>query len=173
MLKSVKYRSDAKLILGLGLLLCALACAAYGILMIPEVKGIKFQWEYLAIIGGAALLFVLVSIHLFCRAAAWARKERKEEAVQENNLDLAVESDDESALMEGAIMIQVPASVDCKAGVSSKVKLPEKINMETVKKVGMVAVPIVAACAVVAALSSNSKYKKQAKRRKQFYRWLG
>lgn len=173
MLKSVKYRSDAKLVLGIGLLICALACAAYGVLMIPEVKGIEFQWEYLAIIGGAALLFVLVSIYLFCRAAAWARKERKEEELQENHLELAVESEEGSLLANGVIKIQVPESVDCKAGATLKGRLPEKLDMETMKKVGMVAVPIVAACAVVAAVSSNAKYKKQAKRRKQFYRWLG
>ena len=173
MLKSVRYRSDAKLILGVGLVLCALACAAYGILMIPEVKGIDFQWEYLAIIGGAAVLFVLISVYLFCRAAVWARRERKEEELQDSCLELAVEETGETSPVEGAILIRIPESVDCRERAPKKLKLPEKINMETVKKVGKVAVPVAAACAVVAMASSNAKYRKQAKHRKQLYRWLG
>lgn len=171
MLKSVKYRSDAKMVFGIGLVLCALACAVCAILMIPEVGVLRLQWEYFAIIGGAAVLFVLLSLHLLCRAAAWARKEKREEEALDNNLSLAVETGSAFGV-KGAIQIQIPESIACKPE-TKKIRLPKKINAETLKKVGMVAIPAVAVCAAVAAVSSNVKYKKMARRRRQFYRWLG
>ena len=171
MLKSVRYRSDAKLILGIGLVLCALGCAVYGILLIPAVKGVKFEWEYLAIAAGMALIFVLISLYMLCLSRVWAKREKKQETLQDENLALAVESN--CVGCEGAVLIRIPESINCTDAPVQKIKLPKKINMEIVKKVGMIAVPVAAACVVAAALASNAKYAKQAKRRKQFYRWLG
>ena len=172
MLKSVRYRSDAKLILGIGLVLCALASCVYGILLVPSVKGIKFEWEYVAIIIGAALIFILLSVFFFCKASACARKERREQAMRDN-LDCAVEPEPAGSVLEGAVMIRVPESIDCKKRERATLKLPEKVDWVKVKKVGKVVVPVAAVCVAVAAVSSNAKYRKQAKRRKQFFRWLG
>ena len=175
MLKSVRYRNDAKLILGIGLVLCALGCAVYGVLLIPAVKGIKFQWEYLAIAAGVAMIFVLISLYMLCLSSAWAKREKKKEALQaEENLGLAVENLSAEALYgENAVMIEVPASVDCARAPIVTEKLDVKLNVATVKKVAKIAVPVVAALALGAALASNANHAKQAKRRKQFYRWLG
>jgi len=176
MLKSVRYRSDAKLILGIGLVLCALASCVYGILLIPAVKGIKFEWEYLAIIGGVALVFVLISVYLFCRAAAWARKETQEKVMYENP-DCAVELIRAGTVVEGsfagALKVQIPQSINCKERERVARKAPAKINLETVKKVAKVVVPVAVTCIAVAAISTNSQYRKQERRRRQLYRWLG
>lgn len=175
MLKSVRYRNDAKLILGIGLVLCALGCAAYGVLLIPAVKGIKFQWEYLAIAVGVMVIFALISLYMLCLSRSWAKREKKREALQaDENLGLAVEDLSVEALYgENAVMIEAPASVTCTGAVSNG-SLPQiKVDTNTVKKVAKVVLPIVGAAIVGAAIASNAKNAKQAKRRKQFYRWLG
>ena len=92
----------------------------------------------------------------------------------DENLGLAVEDLSVKDLYgENAVMIELPASVDCTRAPVASQKLDIKLDAATVKKVAKIAVPVVAVLAVGVALSSNAKYAKQAKRRKQFYRWLG
>ncbi len=177
MLKSVRYRNDAKLIFGIGLLLCALGCGTYGILLIPAVKGLKFEWEYIAIAVGLALVFTLVALYVYFLSCVWEARERKQQKLQDENSDCAVEEHhDGFGQVDSVVMIQIPQSVDCRAVAktqASKDGQPVKVDMQKVKAIAVVAVPITAACIAVAALSSNAKYAKQAKRRKQFYSWMG
>ncbi len=169
MQKSVRYRSDAKMILGIGLLLCAIACAVYGVLLIPAVKGIKFEWEYLAIIGGAAVLFALISLYLLCLSNACARREEKLEAMRRNT-ELAVEPEPEQESGESTpcLTLEIKAGVDCTKGDPLK-----KLDAEKLKKIGSIAVPVAAVAVAALAIRSNSKYARRAKKRRDVYRWLG
>ena len=52
-------------------------------------------------------------------------------------------------------------------------KLPEKFDKEGVKKAAKVVLPAAAACVMTATVVSNIKHKIKAKRRRQFYSWMG
>ena len=70
----------------------------------------------------------------------------------------------------------VVASVDCTGDTKpapSRKKFSLPCNKETLKKIGMIAIPTVAVGLVVWSVSANIKHAKRAKRRQQFYRWLG
>ncbi len=171
MLKSVRYRNDAKIIFGVGLVLCALACVVYGVLMLPAVKGVEFQWEYLAIIGGTAVAFALASLLFCCIGAAYASREKREEEAQEQNLALAVEPlEVVPTPCEKIAETEAPASVDC---TENDPLAKNPLLSLDVKKAAKIAVPAVAACVLISACSKNAKYAKQAKKRKDLYRWLG
>ena len=180
MMKSDRFRSSAKLVLGIGLIVCALACAVYGVLMIPVVKGVPFQWEYLALIGFVAALVLLVSLILF----GISKSEEANEAV-DSEVDVETMA---KASVEVTFTPPTPAakpltkakteevqSIDCTA-LEKTHKLPLKkikCDKELLKKIGMIAIPTAAVGLVVWSVSTNIKNAKKAKRRQQFYRWLG
>ena len=163
MVKSNRYRGLAKLVLGIGLLLCALACAAYGILLIPAVKGIPFEWEYLALVGFALALFALISLILFCIAKCEEEKEMTNEEAVGACAVMEVEQNSCGEPIE---------SLDCTESTQGK-KLQIKVDKRILKTVVKVAVPVIVIGAVTLSVSSNIKNAKKAKRRKQFYHWLG
>ena len=127
------------------------------------------------IAAGVAVIFALISLYMLCLSRSWAKRERKKAALQaDENLGLAVEDLSVKDLYgENAVMIEIPASIDCTHAPVSAKKSDIKLDAATVKKVAKIAVPVIAAIALGAALSSNAKYAKQAKRRNAFYRWLG
>lgn len=176
MKKSVRYRSDAKILLGVGLLLGAIGCAIYGILLIPEVKGVSFEWEYLAIAGGTTLAFVMISLFFFWIGGIHARRERVEEELQERYPELALEPEDQPIVIaqrDTSVTINVPASVDCTEDDPLNAQCVLALDGKTVKKVAKIAVPAIAACTIAVLWSKNAKNAKSAKKRRDFYRWLG
>lgn len=187
MKRSNRFRSAAKLVFGIGLLLCALACAAYGILMIPAIKGIAFQWEYFALIGFVAVIASLVSLILLGIAKA-SEPEGAEDEVIDPAVAKADAREDWMARASVEIAFTTPRrrgpakaetveSIDCeerdrerRCGCPLK-KLP--CNKETLKKVGKIALPVAAVGLFAWSFSKNAKYAKAARRRRDFYRWLG
>ena len=181
MMKSDRFRNAAKLVLGIGLIVCALACAVYGALMIPVIKGVPFQWEYLALIGFVAVLVLLVSLILFGIAKSEEEHELPEAEEDEERLARAsvevtfsVPSKPSKKLTNAqkAVVASVDCTGDTKPALSLK-KLSLPCDKEMLKKIGMIAVPTVAVGLVVWSVSANIKQAKRAKRRRQFYRWLG
>ncbi len=177
MLKSVKYRTDAKMIFGFGLLICAIACAVYGILTLPEVKGIPFDWKYIIMIACAAGVFALIALIFLCKSNAWAKKEETFEVMEENT-DAAVccETCPARIVNKDPIIIELPESIACSNQPSEPEKKIEiKVDMKKLKKVGMVAIPAaaVAVTAVAAAVASNNAKKaRKDKRRQDVIDWL-
>jgi len=184
MKKTNPFRSSAKLVFGIGLTVCALACAVYGILMHPTVKGIAFQWQFFALIGFVAVLVSLVSLILLGIAKSEENGETPEENDEENDEEAGEgESVEEVTLIlpksstaGRTVRPRVPVkSIDCTAG-EKKRRIPIKkmaCNKDLLIKVGLVAIPTVAVGLVAWSVSTNVKHAKKAKRRQQFYRWLG
>ncbi len=170
MMKSDRFRSAAKLVLGFGLVLCALACATYGVLMIPAVMGLTFHWEYLALVGFAAVLFMLVSLILFGIAKGEAESEALSDTVVETVAPASVEVTFPEQKKQGAPYAITCVKVDAK---SSPKKVTFQCDKALLKKIGMIAVPTVAVGLIAWSVSNNIQNAKKAKRRRQVYRWLG
>lgn len=171
MMKSDRFRSASKLVLGFGLVLCALACAVYGVLMIPAVMGLAFHWEYLALVGFVAVLFLLVSLILFCIA----KGEAAEEVLSDPVVEAAAPASVEIRFTEPKKQAAPAHAISC-IKVDTKTA-PKKVTFQCdkalLKKVGMIAVPTIAVGLIAWSVSSNIENAKKAKRRRQIYRWLG
>ena len=141
-------------------------------LMAPEMTTLikdNLKDEYILIALIAAAAFIVLAILFFIADGANKKKALKrayadEYAEEEQMVDEYYE--DETSVEAAPVAVQ--ANTCCKLqGIKEKVS--EKFADEKVKKVAAVA----AACAVTAVVVSQLGGAVKAKRRHQFYRWLG
>ena len=200
MLRSVRYFNSAKLILSFGLVICALACGAYGVLLLPAVKGLKFDPLCLVAVGIIALCFALVAAFTALIGSICASREKKAYRVMCENTVCAVEESEASPeTVEAAENTEAPetpeaaeaaeengeesgentAPVASEAVVVVDIQTPSgvtttaKLDEKTLKKIGKVAVPVATACVVAVAIAARTAKENKAKNRKKLYRWLG
>lgn len=127
--------------------------------------------EYILIALIAAAAFIVLAIIFFIADGANKKKARKRAYEEEYELDeQAVDAyyDAEEAADEAAPVAPAKTAAGCKLQ-DLKAKVSEKLADEKVKKVATVA----AACAVTAVIVSQVGSAVKAKRRRQFYHWLG
>lgn len=176
-MKSQRYRKDAKWIFWIGFPLCVVAAALYCALTFTKVVDVAFEWEILAIIGGVALIFVVLSLWLLCLSVSCREKEKRDEDLMAEMPEYAVDEEFTEWDVQAPIGRSYSAhvSIGTNARPNAKKDGEKKPIPENVKKIAKIAVPAVigVACGVAVAASANAKDRKQAKRRKEFYRWLG
>ncbi|MBO5294751.1 MAG: hypothetical protein J6B71_05875 [Clostridia bacterium] len=120
--------------------------------------------EYVLIGAGVTLIFLCIAWICYGVARSQARKET----------DLIFGEDD--YCFEDEEYELEPVATKKSAGETVKAIKEKVITVakdEKVQKVGMVVLPAVAACIVTAAIATAAQNSKKAKRRREFYRWLG
>ncbi len=186
-MKSKRIHLAANLVLWIGLIAGLLGCVLALLLAEGNPFGLPTDYvpteaEFIYIgIGMAVVIVVGIILHVIancCAArekirACWAEtaEEPVEEIAEEPVEEMVEEIVEEVVEEEPKTRMQV-----IYANIYDKVK--EKTNMtdeqmETAKKVGKVALPVGAACISLAVLAKLGHYRKQAKNRAMFYKWLG
>jgi hypothetical protein len=144
----------------------------YGSAAAPHMaKYFLLKDEYILIALIAAAAFIVLAIIFFIADGANKKKALKRAYEEEYELDeQAVDAyyDAEEAADEAAPVAPAKTAAGCKLQ-DLKAKVSEKLADEKVKKVATVA----AACAVTAVIVSQVGSAVKAKRRRQFYHWLG
>lgn len=143
--------------------------------------------DYILIAIAVFAAFLLLAIILFVAAKRSAKKAAKAEAEAAE----AVAEEEAVVSVDCAEVAEAEGEEDCgyvcifsgyvkdikkmskQIADKVKAKMPEKLDKETLKKAGKIALPVVAGCIFTATVVSNYKYKKKAKRRRQFYEWMG
>ena len=172
MLRSIRYFNSAKLILGFGLLICALACGAYGVLLLPAVMGLEFDPLCPIIIGAFAAVFVLIALIMALFGAVHKSREKRSYEAMSENVECAVEEEDPEQTAPKEEPSEVSMVIAPHDG-EKKEKLSLKADKESLKKVGLVAIPVAAACVLAVSLAAKNAKNDKAKNRKKLYRWLG
>ena len=191
-MKAQGLRIVANLILWIGVIACLLGAVIALLLSNGITFGIATDYVPTStdfiILGVALAVFIVVAIilHIIANvkekrariAACWAELEAAQA------LDDAIEElDDEELLEEEPEEVEetveetaeevVPTKYQqIKAKIVEKTPLTEE-QLDQAEKIGKVAVPVVGAVAVLAMAAKLGSYRKQAKRRRQFYNWLG
>lgn len=193
-MKAKGLRIVANLILWIGVVACLLGA----ILALLLSNGITFgiATDYVPtptdfiILGAALAVFIVVAIILHAIANVKEKRARIaacwEELEATELLDEAEESVEEEELLE-----EEPAEVEevveeevveeeapktklqlVKEKIVEKTPLTEE-QLDKAEQIGKVAIPVAGAVAVLAMAVKLGSYRKQARRRRQFYNWLG
>ena len=174
MLKSEKTHRAGSVFLWIGIIFAILTVAA-GAIHTTYYDWMPFELifelpftillEYVLIGAGVTLIFLCIAWICYGVARAQARKE--EDLIYGED-DYCFEEEDEYELE--------PVATKKSAGETVKA-IKEKVvavaKDEKVQKVGMVVIPAVAACIVTATIATAVQNSQKAKRRREFYRWLG
>ena len=124
--------------------------------------------DYVMLNAAILILLFLFTLLFFACARRRARKNREaaEAALEE----------------EPAYYLEEPTAVSCRVAPTKTAnteaqdlqqQIAELISSETVQKVAKIAVPVLGACIVGAMVASTVRNHQKAKRRREFYRWLG
>ena len=189
------YRAKAKrmslisrLIGFVGVFACMAGAIVYLLLTQVETMNLPFEWLYLAITGGAAVVFLIVAICIGNTANAYMRladeieaerleaeralaEQAKAELLALNTLNAVIEAN--SAETKQDMLNAKP-----KRKFLPDVKLPEvpesvKKNVHKIVPVAAVCTAIVAATAIKSAQKNAAAAKRSAAARKEFFNWLG
>ncbi len=194
-MKSIRLRLAAKIVLFLGLASTIIGAGAYCIICMPEVLNVPFEWHYLLIVGIAAAVCTLISAILFACANAATDADELSTAVLEDDKEeetadamaaLAVEPEEEATVpTEDAVEINVeeeaPAEYIEPEPPTKKKSLIPKEKLPTVKKIALIAIPVVIAGTALTVAIVKGKKKRQLERerkekemlRRAIYQWLG
>ncbi|MBR2926148.1 MAG: hypothetical protein IKC31_01050 [Clostridia bacterium] len=173
MMKSVKFRTAAKVIFTIGWLAFILSSITYCVLCMPEVLNLPFEWQYLAITAGGALLIVIVAGILLAFGDYAEKQEDLEFRLMEAQA-IADASEAERIAAELMALEAQAAREETPAQAPRKKILPlSKKDVSTAKKVGKVLIPVVAVCILggltVRAAKKHSKNKKKAAVRRAIF----
>ena len=153
--------------------------------MIDNVQSYcKDEYIMIALIAAAAL--IVWAIILFIAAGVSAKKAAKRAA----KLEAVVEVVEEAPATEEVVCVECEDEKESGCPVCGwsledlkkkkdeliakiNAKIPEKADKEGLKKIAKVVLPATAACIMTATVVSNVKHKIKAKRRRQFYQWMG
>ena len=199
-MKAKGLRIVANLILWIGVVACLLGAVLALLLSNGITFGIATDYvpttTDFIVLGSALAVFILTAIilHVIANvketrariAACWEELETVE--VSEEELDALVAAEDEileeseelAEQSEEALEEELEVEEDApksklqfvKDKIIEKTPLTEE-HLEKAEKVGKVAVPVAGAVAVLAMAVKLGSYRKQAKRRRLFYDWLG
>ena len=154
--------------------------------MIDKVQSYcKDEYIMIALIAAAAL--IVWAIILFIAAGVSAKKAAKRAAKLEVVVEEVVE---EAPATEEVVCVECEDEKESGCPVCGwsledlkkkkdeliakiNAKIPEKADKEGLKKIAKVVLPATAACIMTATVVSNVKHKIKAKRRRQFYQWMG
>lgn len=178
----------SRLIGFVGVFACMVGAIVYLLLTQVETMNLPFEWLYLAITGGAAVVFLIVAICIGNTASAYrcladeieAERVAAEEALAEqakaellalHTLNAAIEAN-------GAEVKQDMQNAKPKRTFLPDVKLPEvpekiKKNVHKIVPVAAICTAIVAATAIKSAQKNAAAAKRSAAARKEFFNWLG
>ncbi len=190
-MKSKRIHLAANLVLWIGLIAGLLGCIVA--LLLAEGNPLGLPTDYVPTqndfiyigIGLAAIIVISIILHVIANCCAsrekiracWAEAAVEEAPVEEAPVEEAVEETVEEEAVEEIAEEEPKTRLQIiYANIYDKVK--EKTNLtdeqlEKAKKVGKVALPVGAACVSLAVLAKLGHYRKQAKNRAQFYKWLG
>lgn len=192
-MKSKRIRLTAKLILGIGVVVGLLACVIALLLSMNNPFGfptnyvpttMDFVW-----IGVELAAVILISIILFVAAngcekreairACWQAAEETpvdEEETEELPEEASeTETEDAEAAEEGAETAEEAPKTRLQVvreKIMEKTGLDEE-KLEKATKIGKVAIPVGAAVALIAMGATISSYRKKARYRQNFFRFLG
>ena len=200
-MKAKGLRIVANLILWIGVVACLLGAVLALLLSNGITFGIATDYvpttTDFIILGVALAVFILTAIilHIIANvketrariAACWAELETvdvADEAIEElaDEEALAVEAatadlaDAEEEIVVEDEAVEEEVSVSKLQFVKDKIVEKTPLTAEQVdkaEKIGKIAVPVVGAVAVLAMTAKLGSYRKQAKRRRLFYDWLG
>lgn len=176
-MKSKKIRTTAKVFLWLGIVLLLAALAlTFAYLTTLESFPLEFtnsqlrefvneylnEWLYPTVLGGASALLLMLALILACVAR---RCERNEYDVLYDNASYYTEDDYDFE--------PIDATEDTKSVKDVMGAVGAKLKDKKVLVIGAAALSALTVGALAASVSSNVKHAKQAKRRREFYKWLG
>ena len=161
---------------GLGGFAAALALGIYTD-YIPET------WHYIAIGAGMGVLLVVgIILHIVANArakreairACWDVVEDVDvmDAVEEDAVEAAIEEAAEESAEDAAEDAEKTKIQIIREKIIEKTPLTEE-QLEKAEKIGKIAVPVGAACIVLAMAAKLKGYKAGEARRRTFYNWLG
>lgn len=176
-MKSTKIRTAAKVFLWLGIvLLLATLALTFAYLTTQDFFPLEFtdpqlnsfvnkylnEWLYPTALGGVSALFLILSLILACAARGAERRE------YEALYDCANCYTEEEPDFE-----QIPTIKEKKSVKEMMGTVGEKLKDKKVLTIGAVALSALTVGALAVSVSSNVKHAKRAKRRREFYKWLG
>ncbi len=179
----------AKMIGTIGVIACFLGAFVYLILTQVETLNLPFEWIHLAVVGGVAVVFVIVaaiiagSAKKYKQIAAMIEEERAADAAE---LELAAKEEvfTIESLNAATEAYEIEKQLDVKKSkpenkILTALKLPDAVPEKVKQNVHKI-VPIAAVCTAVvtaAAVSSARKRaaaeKRSAAARRDFFKWLG
>lgn len=179
--RSKKTRRAAKVFLWIGII--ALLVTAYAAFLHfgvaaenarfemknPDMQKFVDSYSLECLLISAGVTLILFCIALICAGVAHKQAKRENEALYQAADEYYVEPSLE-------VSVSIPAGEAKKAAKSIKeIKdlIVEKAKDEKVQKVGKVVVPLALGCIVTAAIATTVGNNTKAKRRRQFYKWLG
>ncbi len=176
-MKSKKIYTAAKVFLWAGiLLLLASLAVTFAYLTTQDFFPLEFtdiqlrqfvnehlnRWEYPTVVGGTTVLLLVLAIILACVAHHCEKNE------YETFYEDAEDFTDEEYEFDP---IQSTSETRTAKDVMSRVS--EKLKDKKTLAIGAAALSAVVVGALAVSVSSNVKHAKQAKRRRDFYKWLG
>ncbi len=188
-MKSKRIRLTAKLILGIGVVVGLLACVIALLLSMNNPFGfptnyvpttMDFVW-----IGVELATVILVSIILFVIAnscekreairACWNAAEETPVDEEETEEEPEEEASEAEKTEEGVVAAEEAPKTRMqivREKIMEKTGLDEE-KLEKATKIGKVAIPVGAAVALIAMGATISSYRKKARYRQSFFRFLG
>ena len=177
-MKSKKIRTAAKVFLWLGIVLLLAAMAVtFAYLTTQDFFPLEFtnpqlnrfvntylnEWLYPTAVGGASVLLLILALIFACAARGVERREY--DALYDCANVYTEEEPDFEPVMS------LPEEKRSVKAIAEKVG--EKLKDKKVLAIGAVALSAVTLGALAVSVSSNVKHARRAKRRREFYKWLG
>ena len=175
MLRSEKTHRAGSVFLWIGIIFAILTVAIgavhttyYEWMPVDLIFELPFVIELEYVLIGAGLTLIFLCIGWICYGVASAQAKKETDYIYgEDDYTFENEYDFEN----------VSVSAEKKGFGETVNAIKEKVitvaKDEKVQKVGMIVLPAVAACIVTVAVATAAQNSKKAKRRREFYRWLG
>lgn len=176
-MKSKKIRTAAKVFLWFGIVLfLATLALTFAYLTTQTFFPLEFtdpelnsfvnthlnKWLYPTVLGGVAVLLLIVAIILACASKS---AEKREYDVLCECADCYTEEDPN---FEMYLMVKEKGCAGNCVGA-----IGEKLKDKKVLTVGAIALSVITLGALAVSVSTNVRYAKCARRRREFYKWLG
>ncbi|MBQ7336407.1 MAG: hypothetical protein IJW92_08050 [Clostridia bacterium] len=187
-MKSKRIRLAAKLILWIGVIAGLLGCVLALLLAMGNPLGIPTDYvpqtlDFIIVAAGLVVV-ILVSIILHAVANGCEKREQIRACFEAAEAESVVEEEVAEEPVEEAVEEVAETEVEAveeapktklqivRAKVMEKTHMTEE-QMQKAEKIAKVAVPVGAACIVVGMALKLKGYRKQARMRQTFYKWLG
>ncbi len=176
-MKSKKIRTAAKVFLWLGIvLLLATLALTFAYLTTQDFFPLEFtnpqlhsfvndylnEWLYPTVLGGVTLLLLILALILACVARGAEKRE------YDDLYECADYYTEEEPDFEPILTVKEKRSVKELVGT-----VGEKLKDKKVLAIGVAALSAITVGALAVSVSANVKHAKSAKRRREFYKWLG
>ncbi|MBQ7346441.1 MAG: hypothetical protein IJW55_00635 [Clostridia bacterium] len=176
MLKSEKTHRAGTVLLWIGIILAIVTlaagfvhCTKYAWMPFELIFEMPFEILLEYVLIGAGLTLIFLGIAWICYGVA-SHQAKRETDIMYGEDDYCFEEED---TCEVDVAPATPKKKPSDTVKEWKDKVVAVAKDEKVQKVGKIVLPAVAACIVTAAVAAAAQSGQKAKRRREFYRWLG